>query len=491
MGQEIRSQQYSRSDHTRYRQAVQRCLDTLEAMLDAGAFLEEHWRTGLEVELNLIDGDYRPFFGNAEVLERIGDPLYQSELGRFTIELNVEPRRVDGQSFAQFESALRRNLNRARDRAGDVGSGIVMIGILPTLTSPDEGREWISDSTRYRALDDAIMSARREELTLDIDGPEPLSQLLDSIAVEAVCTSTQLHLQVRPEEFAPYWNAAQALAGPQLALGANSPFLFGHQLHAETRIEVFRQTTDTRPPELRNQGVRPRVHFGDRWVTSIFDLFEENVRYFPALLPELGDEDPLAVFEAGGTPELAELRLHNGTVYRWNRPIYDVHDGQPHLRVENRVLPAGPSVVDTLANAAFFFGAAYEMVADERPVWSRMSFDAARANFREGTREGIESSLYWPEHGQVPATELVLDTLLPMAARGLERLGMDSQVAQRYLDVIEGRATRRRNGAAWQVAATHAFEERGMSRPEALRAMLGEYVGHMHANDPVHTWPVP
>lgn len=491
MGDEIRSERYSRADHTRYRQAVQRCLDTLAAMLDAGAFVEEHWRTGLEVELNLVDADLEPYFGNADVLARIGDPLYQTELGTFTIELNVEPRRVDGQSFAQFESALRRNLNRARDRAGDIGAGIVMIGILPTLAEPSHGREWISDSPRYRALDEAIMSARREELTLDIDGPEPLSLLLDSIAVEAVCTSAQLHLQVLPEEFAAYWNAAQALAGPQLALGANSPYLFGHQLHAETRIEVFRQATDTRPPELRNQGVRPRVHFGDRWVTSIFDLFEENVRYFPALLPELGDEDPLEVFARGGTPELAELRLHNGTVYRWNRPIYDVSDGQPHLRVENRVLPAGPTVVDTLANAAFFFGAAYEMVAEERPLWSRMSFDAARANFREGTRAGIEASMYWPEHGQVAARRLLLDTLVPMAARGLERLGVEGSVAGRYLDVIEARARLGRNGAQWQVAAVTALEERGRSRREALREMLAAYVAHMHSNEPVHTWPLP
>lgn len=491
MGDEISATAFTRADHTRYREKVHRCLDTLEAMLDAGAFVEDEWRTGLEIELNLVDADMRPFLDNQAVLERIDDPAYQTELGRFTVELNVEPRRIDGQSLQQFESALRRNLNRARDRAGDVGAGLVMIGTLPTLPPPPENRQWFSDSARYRALDDAVMGARREDVILDIDGPEPLLLTSDSISPEAACTSTQLHLQVTPDRYAAYWNAAQMLAGPQLALGANSPFLFGHHLQAETRIEAFTQSTDTRSPELRNQGVRPRVFFGDRWITSIFDLFEENVRFFPALLPQCSPEDPAEVFAAGGTPSLAELRLHNGTIYRWNRPIYDVQDGRPHLRVENRVLPAGPSVLDTLANAAFFYGAVVELVLDERPAWSRMSFDAARENFTAAARDGIEARQYWPGIGEVDADELVLRRLLPLAARGLDRLGVDSRVAGQYLDIIESRARMRRNGASWQVLAVRGFEARGHDRAEALRLMLGEYVRGMHDGAPVHTWPVP
>src|SRR5690606_23632966 len=294
-----------------------------------------------------------------------------------------------------------------------------------------------------------------------------------------------------PDRYASYWNAAQLVAGPQLALGANSPFLFGHHLQAETRLEAFLQSTDTRSLELRNQGVRPRVFFGDRWITSIFDLFEENVRYFPALLPVSDPEDPAEVFAAGGTPSLAELRLHNGTVYRWNRPVYDVQDGRPHLRVENRVLPAGPSVVDTLANAAFFYGLVVDLVTDERPLWSRMSFDAARENFRAAARDGIEARQYWPGLGDVGADELVLDTLLPMAAAGLERLGVDAGLAGRCLDIIEGRARLRRNGATWQVAAVDAYESRGHDRKAALHLMLRDYVREMHSNEPVHTWPVP
>ncbi len=491
MGDEITGTTFSRADHARYRAKVRRCLDTLESMLAAGVFVEDEWRTGLEIEIHLVDGERRPFLGNAEVLERIADPLYQTELGRFTIELNVEPRRIDGTSLEQLESALRRNLNRARDRAGDAGADLVIIGILPTLAAEQEGRAWFSDSDRYRALDDAVMASRREDITLKIDGHEPLSETMDSIFAEAACTSTQFHLQVTPRRFADYWNAAQLLAGPQVAMGANSPYLFGHRLQAETRIEAFLQSTDTRSPELRNQGVRPRVFFGDQWITSIFDLFEENVRYFPALLPVSSEEDPAEVFASGGTPSLAELRLHNGTIYRWNRPIYDVQDGRPHLRVENRVLPAGPTVVDTIANAAFFYGMIVELVTDERPLWSRMSFDAARENFEAAAREGMSARFYWPGIGEISADELVLRKLLPMAARGLDRLGVDGGTAGKYLDIIESRARLGRNGSTWQVATVHAHEERGHDRSEALRLMLADYMRAMHTGKPVHTWPVP
>ena len=212
----------------------------------------------------------------------------------------------------------------------------------------------------------------------------------------------------------------------QLAVGANSPFFFGRELWRETRIALFEQATDTRPEELKAQGVRPRVWFGERWITSIFDLFEENVTYFPALLPVCEPEDPVEVLDAGGVPRSRELRLHNGTVYRWNRPIYDVVRGKPHLRVENRVLPAGPTVVDTLANAAFYYGLVRMLADEERPIWSRMSFSAAEENFHAGARDGIDARVFWPGLGEVPASELVLRRLLPLAHEGLDRWGIDA-----------------------------------------------------------------
>jgi hypothetical protein len=253
---------------------------------------------------------------------------------------------------------------------------------------------------------------------------------------------------------------------------------------------VFEQATDTRPEELKAQGVRPRVWFGERWINSIWDLFEENVRYFPALLPVCDDEDPVEALERGDVPKLAELRLHNGTIYRWNRPIYDVVRGRPHLRVENRVLPAGPTVADVLANAAFYYGLVRVLAEDERPVWSQMSFSAAEDNFHAGARDGLDARVYWPGIGEAPVTELVLRRLLPLAHEGLERYGIDAHDRDRLLGIIERRCVTERNGAAWQAETFHALNER-FDRGDALREMTVRYREHMHSNVPVHEWPVP
>jgi hypothetical protein len=254
---------------------------------------------------------------------------------------------------AELETELRASLNDAEERSRAIGAHIVMIGMLPTLTPEHLTGESLSANPRYTLINEQIFTARGEDLHIAIDGVERLSTQADTIAPEAACTSVQFHLQVSPQDYASSWNAAQCLAGVQLALGANSPFLFGKELWRETRVALFEQATDTRPEELKAQGVRPRVWFGERWITSIFDQFDENVRFFPALLPVCDDQDPVEALRRGDTPRLGELRMHNGTIYRWNRPVYDVHRGKPHVRVENRVLPAGPTVVDILANAAF------------------------------------------------------------------------------------------------------------------------------------------
>ncbi|MEA2294906.1 MAG: hypothetical protein QOE86_2545, partial [Solirubrobacteraceae bacterium] len=224
---------------------------------------------------------------------------------------------------------------------------------------------------------------------------------------------------------------------------------------------------------------------------SIFDLFEENVRYFPALLPLVDDEDPEALLERGDIPRLPELKLHNGTVYRWNRPVYDTVRGRPHLRVENRVLPAGPTVADILANAAFYYGLIHELVTADRPLWSQMSFSAAEENFHAGARDGIEARVYWPGLGEVPVAELVLRRLLPVAHRGLETLGVDAGDRDRLLGMIEQRCIRQTNGAAWQAATFHhLYGERKLDRMDALRGLTLRYRELMHSNAPVHEWPV-
>jgi hypothetical protein len=287
----------------------------------------------------------------------------------------------------------------------------------------------------------------------------------------------QLHQLVHPEDFAAHWNAAQAIAGAQLAVGANSPFFFGKELWRETRIALFAQATDTRPEELKAQGVRPRVWFGERWITSIFDLFEENVRYFPALLPLCDDEDPVEVLDRGDSPTLGELKLHNGTIYRWNRPVYEV--------------VRGPTVVDMLANAAFYYGLVRALVEGERPIWTQMSFAAAEDNLHAGARDGLDARVYWPGAGDVPVTELVLRRLLPLAHEGLERYGVDPHARDRLLGIIERRCVEEANGATWQSRTfRRLYEDEGLDRAEALRRMTVLYREHMHANEPVHTWPL-
>ena len=364
----------------------------------------------------------------------------------------------------------------------------MLIGILPTLTERHLVADNLSTNERYRVLNDQIVGARGEDIELDIRGVERLQTHTDSIAPEAACTSLQFHLQVAPDSFADYWNASQAIAGVQVAIGANSPFLYGRQLWAETRIALFEQATDTRPDELKAQGVRPRVWFGERWITSIFDLFEENVRYFPPLLPICEDEDPVEVLHAGGVPELGELRLHNGTVYRWNRPVYDIMNGRPHLRVENRVLPAGPTVVDMLANAAFYFGLARGLAEADRPIWSQLTFSSAEENFHAAARRGMDAVLHWPRLGEVPVTELVLDVLLPKAAHGAgpvrRRPGRAGPAARHHRAALPYRPQRRgladRGGLGGRAAPGHGPGRRAAPHAPALRRAAAQQRARAH-----------
>jgi hypothetical protein len=493
MGDEVAVTSYTREDRHRYREKVLLDLDVFGRMLSQSVFDYERPLIGMEIELNLVDESYQPRMTNAEVLERIADPAFQTEIGQYNIELNVEPRSLPGDGAIELEKELRRSLNRAESLANETGAHTVAIGILPTVMPQHLHTGAMSDKLRYAALNEAMVNARGEDMYIDIEGAtgEHVAMYADSIAPESACTSVQLHLQVAPQDFAAYWNGAQALSALQLALGANSPYFCGKQLWHETRVELFNQSTDTRSIELKNQGVRPRVFFGERWITSVFDLFEENVRYFPALLPEITDEDPVATLEAGGAPRLSELRLHNGTVYRWNRPVYDIADGKPHLRVENRVLPAGPTIVDTMANSAFYYGVLRRIAQDDRPIWTQMSFAAAERNFHTCAQRGIGSKVYWPGFGEVRADDLVLRHLLPMAHDGLSHWGVSTAVSDRYLGVIEGRCISGVNGASWQIAAVRRLEERGADRATALKGMLEHYVRAMHTNEPVHTWGLP
>jgi gamma-glutamyl:cysteine ligase YbdK (ATP-grasp superfamily) len=490
MGRDIEPIKISGEDRRKYRDKLRRSLDVFDRMLRERSFEDGIGQVGQEIELNLVDDDCAASMRNADVLDAIADPAWATEVGQFNLEINVTPRQLAGDALDDLEQEIRLSLNAADAKARATGSRLVMIGILPTLRKDDVHEGTMSANARYRVLNEQIFASRGEDMRIAIDGAEQLVTHADSITPEAACTSVQLHTQVSPDAFPSYWNAAQAIAGVQVALAANSPFLFGRQLWHETRITLFEQATDTRPEELKEQGVRPRVWFGERWITSVFDLFEENIRYFPALLPICDAEDPLAAFERGDCPELGEMSLHNGTIYRWNRPIYAVVDGTPHLRVENRVLPAGPSVADMMANAAFYYGLVRTLAEAQRPIWTQMSFATAAENLHVAARHGLDAQLYWPGFGEVPAAELVLRRLLPLARAGLAQWGVSPGHADRLLGIIEQRCVTGQTGAAWQVATVGALTEPGgTDREEALRLMTQRYIEHMHTNEPVHTWP--
>ncbi|MFE3853744.1 glutamate--cysteine ligase [Streptomyces griseorubiginosus] len=496
MGEKVVAGRFDLSDRQNYRDKLRRCLTGLERLLAEQRFDRPRNLMGLEIELNLVGADGMPRMLNGEVLERIASRDFQTELAMFNLEVNIAPHKLGGRVFDRLAEELRTSLAYADRKAGELDAGIVMIGILPTLDRDDLVSSNLSDVDRYTLLNDQIVAARGEDFVLDIDGVERLTCTSKSIAPEAACTSVQLHLQVTPGRFADVWNAAQAVAGVQIAVGANSPFLFGRELWCESRPPLFQQSTDTRPPELQAQGVRPRTWFGERWISSAYDLFEENLRYFPALLPICDEEDPLEVLDAGGVPSLAELVLHNGTVYRWNRPVYGIADGVPHLRVENRVLPAGPTVTDVIANAAFYYGLVRALAEESKPVWTRMPFEAAAANFDAACRYGIDARMTWPRRGryggtvEVDAVSLVRDELLPLAETGLAGWGVEPADRDLYLGVIEERCRRRANGASWQAATFHRALDAGLSRDAALAATTRRYGELMHQGEPVHTWPV-
>lgn len=492
MGREVGQTEYTRSQRTRYRRELRRNLDIFETYLDHAEFLTEG-TIGVELEMNLVHDDERPALTSTEVLATLDDEDWVHEIGAFNLETNLPVTSLDGQGLRRLEGDLASLVDRGEEAATAHGSHIVVIGHLPTLTEEVlSDPSWRSPGARYEALDTAILDARGEPVHVQIDGESGgLDVEFDSAAAEAACTSMQLHLQVAPEKFAAAWNAAQAIAGPQVALAANSPFLLGKRLWHETRIPTFRQAIDTRPPEYAAQGVRPRVWFGERWITSMFDLFEENVRYFPALIPESREMAEESLLTEGAAPRLHELMLHNGTVWRWNRPIYDPGTDMPHLRLENRLLPGGPSPIDMAANAAFFYGSVQFLMEERRPLWSRMSFEGARAAFETCARRGVDARVSWPRLGLVPVADLLTQQLIPRAMEGLRDLGVDADVVERYENVLQGRARTRRTGARWQIDTVAALEQQGMDRAQALADMTRRYREGQFSGLPVHEWPVP
>ena len=490
MGDAVSRDSYTPKQRTTYRQMLLDDLEIFDRHLQDAEFVD-HGTIGLELELNLVDDDMAPAGCNEAVLAELSDE-YQAEVGRYNVELNHPPLDLTGDGLTVLHEGLDERLAAVDKAARKAGAQVAMIGTLPTVTTEYlQSDEWMTPENRYSALANMVVEARGELVHIDLARQERYRATFDDIATESTCTSVQLHLQVAPDRFPDAWNASQAIAGVQVALSANSPLFMGHRTWHESRIPVFQQSIDTRTSELVNQGVRPRVWFGERWITSVFDLFEENVRYFSPLIPESRADAGKPMMD-GTSPGLHYLNLHNGTVWRWNRPIYDPSLELSHIRVENRILAAGPTTIDTIADAAFYYGLAKFLSEQTRPVWSRLTFDDASENFFAGARDGIGATMIWPTLGRIDVANLVLNHLLDQAHEGLRLLQVDEELIEKYLGVIEGRAWHRQNGATWQLDALDAVgagtKPDTPERATALKRVLKAYLENQQSGKPVHSW---
>jgi hypothetical protein len=469
---------------------LERCVAALRRMVDGGWFGAHEDTVGMEVEFDLVDPLGRPRPINDAVLARLGRADMQHELGQFNVELNLAPRRLRDRVLRETESDVAVVLDRCRAGIEGLGARLVAVGMLPTLSAELLTVERISHNPRYELLAHRMRAARHRPFLVSIlDGREPVEFTTDSVAPDAATTSLQLHLRVAPDRFADYYNAAQAIAGAQVAVAANSPYLLGYQAWQETRITLLEQLLDTRRPKEVRAGAPARVRLGDRWVNDPVELFDDAVRLFPPLFPTVEPEDPDAELAAGHAPGLRELRLHNGTVWRWNRPVYDVQAGRPQLRIENRVLPSGPTAVDMVANAAYYYGLVRAIVDSDPAPWEQVPFALAERDLHRAARDGLAAQLSW-QGIDYPVDRLTREVLLPAAAAGLDAWGVDPDDRDRYLGVIEARVRSGRTGAVWQTEMVRHLEERGLERIAALHEMTRRYVEHAHTGAPVHEWPV-
>lgn len=463
-------------------------LRALETMLEEGLFETEVRRIGAEQEMFLVDRDWRPALVAPELLKRIDDPHFTTELGRFNLECNLDPITLGGTSLREMERQLTVLLHKARMAAEELDTQVVLCGILPTLDKADLSLENMTPRPRYFALNEAMNRLRGERYHLYVKGRDEINVTHDNVMLESCNTSFQVHFQVKPENFARLYNAAQAVAAPVLAAATNSPMLFGRQLWRETRIALFQQSIDTRSPAGHLRTLSPRVSFGRRWVDeSVVEIYKEDISRFRVIMSTEVDEDPFEVIDRGMAPRLQALRLHNGTIYRWNRPCYGISGGKAHLRIENRILPAGPTPLDEVANAAFWFGLLNGVSTLFPDVTEVMEFDVARENFVAAARLGLGAHLSWPERGNIPAQQLLLVELLPVARQGLEELDTDSSDIDRYLGVIEERIRSLRTGSQWQVDSYDSMKGDG-SQVECLTAIVAATVSRQRTEQPVHTW---
>ena len=475
-------------DRRRFTRAILADLRALERMLAENMLESGVGRIGAEQEMFLVDKAYQPALSALKVMEKLQDPHFTTELGLFQLEMNADPQPFGGKGISALEAQLSGLYERVRSATSELDLHPVLVGILPTIRKSDLGLESMVPSPRYMALNRATTNMRGEPYDFSIKGMDELIVRHDSVMVEACNSSFQVHFQVDADEFARLYNVAQLLAGPMMAISANSPLFFGRRLWAETRIALFRQAVDTRSHTSHLRESEARVSFGTRWVKqSITEIFQEDIARFRTLVGTDLDEDPMAVLDRGEIPQLKALRLHNGTIYRWNRPCFGVAGGKAHLRIENRVMPAGPSVLDEVANGAFWFGLMAELAARGLEADKRIQFDIAGANFYTAAREGLGATFSWLGGKDIAAVHLILDKLMPAAEAGLRRQKVKEADIKRYLGVIDQRVKTTRTGARWQLSSWNALKDKG-TPGEKANALVAATVKRQLTRRPVHEW---
>jgi CBS domain-containing protein len=475
-----------------YMLALLRELQAMQRMAEEGLFERGVSAIGAEQELFLVDGAYHPTPAALKIIDRLKDPHYTTELGLFNLEANADPQPFSGASLFAMETQLRDLVDRVRVLGEPIGVRPILAGILPTIDKSDLGLDNMVPNPRYKMLSGAMKAARGEAFDFSIRGIDELNVRHDSVMVEACNASFQVHLQLaEPERFAHAYNLAQFLAGPVLAVSANSPVLFNRALWAETRIALFEQSCDVRTPGLHLRDSMGRVSFGRQWLRgSVVDVFRENVsRFAPLVGATLTDEDdPMQAIEQGKAPTMKALRTHNGTIYRWNRACYGVSpNGKPHLRIELRVLPSGPTIADEVANAALWLGLMSELTHTVEDISTRVSFLDARANLYAGAREGIRARLTWLDGEELLAQNLLLDKMLPLAEKGLQRAKIDPKDITRYLGILERRARTLQTGAQWTLRSLSAMGGKGTPGSRATAVTAGMYA-RQTSGEPVAEW---
>ncbi|MBT8266122.1 MAG: CBS domain-containing protein [Bacteroidia bacterium] len=463
-------------------------IEALDKMIKDGLVEKSPIRIGAEQEFCLVNDKFNPSHNSLDVLKTIDDDHFTTEIGNFNLEINLDPFELTGDCFSKLADQLKSLLKKAKEAASKHDSKVLLTGILPTLSLNHINIDNMTKVERYFVLNDAIRESRKDNFEIHIKGVDELNLLHDSVMLEGCNTSFQMHLQINPDEFVDSYNWAQAISGPILSICTNSPIIFGKELWSESRIALFTQSVDTRANSFLLNEKQSRVSFGSEWTSgSVTDIFKDNISRFRSLVTSEFIKDSVEMLEQGVIPKLRALNLHNGTVYRWNRACYGVGNGKPHLRIENRYIPSGPTVVDEIANMMFWVGVMIGKPKKFDNISEKMDFKDAKANFFNAARYGMATQFYW-DGSFIPSHQLILDQLLPMAYKGLYSAGVSPKDAEHYLTIIENRV-KSHSGSQWMTSSYRNLKTL-QKRYEALESLTAKLYEKQEKGYPVSSWRI-